>query len=282
MVGAAGSNIRVGSLAQAEEWSLVLLSQGIESAIVPPEQETPGAGGGWQIQIPSAHFGRAARILRQYKVENRMRALLPDRGRKLVFDWGNSWFFVLLGVVFGLSELPGSTLRTWGLMDRTAFLSGDWWRPLTAVLLHHDLPHLFSNMGIGLVFLGLAGGLFGTGLAILISFSAGALANIIGCLFHPGRYLALGSSGLVMGALGLLTSDAFFHSGTVGFPVRWAFRGIAAGLLLLVLLGFDPHPQTDVLAHILGFLIGLGLGVVSELISNPSSRSVPSAPNPPP
>jgi len=45
-----------------------------------------------------------------------------------------------------------------------------------------------------------------------------------------------------------------------------ALRGCAAGILLLVLLGFDPHPQTDVLAHVLGFFAGFFLGAASLLV----------------
>src|SRR4051812_14742912 len=179
MVGT-GSILPTRSRQQAEEWSLVLLSQQIESIV-----EHAEATGLWHLMVPSAQFGRAVRILRQYKIENRVRQFLPSDDRKLMFDWGNGWFIALLVGMFILNELSQGGLSAWGRMDRAAFLAGNWWRPFSAVLLHHDLPHLLSNAAVGLVFLGLAGGVFGTARAFFISFSAGVLANITGCLFHP-------------------------------------------------------------------------------------------------
>lgn len=264
MVGT-GSIIPTRSREQAYEWSLVLLSQGIESLA----DSTPETG--WHIELPPEDFGRALRILRQYKLENRLRRIVQPSGTKLRFDWSNTWFFVLLLVVFALSEMPGSTLREWGRMDRARFLAGEWWRPLTAVSLHHDLPHLLSNVGIGMFFLGLAGGVFGAARAILISLFSGIAANIAGCLFHPGGYLGLGASGVVMGALGLLTCDSILHRESTDTNLQRVSRGLAAGVLLLVLLGFDPHPTTDVLAHVIGFAFGLILGITTTLLSAPKS-----------
>ncbi len=244
---------------QAEEWSLVLLSQEIESIV-----EHTNENGLWQLTVSSAQCGRALRILRQYKIENRVRPLLPLTTQKLMFDWGNLWFFALLIAVFIGNEAAGGNLSAWGRMDSSAFFSGQWWRPATAVLLHHDLPHLLSNTVIGMLFLGVAGGLFGTGGAFLISFCSGVLANLGACWFHPGGYLALGASGAVMGALGLITSHSLFDRHSDGAVSQRALRGLAGGLLLLILLGFDPQPRTDVLAHVLGFSTGLLLGALSE------------------
>jgi membrane associated rhomboid family serine protease len=258
MVGA-NSIIPTRSRQQAEEWSLVLLSQQLESVV-----EQTNENGLWQLSVPSDQCGRALRILRQYKIENRVRPLLPLTGQKLMFDWGNLWFFAVLIAVFIGNETAGGNLTAWGRMDSTAFLSGQWWRPATAILLHHDLPHLIANAVIGMLFLGVAGGLFGTGRAFLISFSSGLLANLAACWFHPGGYLAVGASGAVMGTLGLITSHSLFDRSGDGTAPQRTLRGVAGGLLLLILLGFDPQPRTDVLAHVFGFSIGLLLGALTE------------------
>ena len=260
MVGAP-SIIPARSKAQAQDWSLVLLSQGIESAIEPPGEQSQ-----WEIEVDSAHFGKAVRILRQYLIENRKTPAVEPFGAKLVFDWGNIWFFVLLAVLFVLSLTAAPGLRDFGVMNKDAFLVGEWWRPFTAILLHHDAAHLAANMAIGMVFLGLAGGIFGAGRAFLISFSAGAIANLARCLFSSHPYEALGASGMVMGALGLLTASSVIHRESSS-RFHTAMRGTAAGILLLILLGFDPHPQTDVLAHVVGFIAGFLLGAASLLLA---------------
>lgn len=259
MVGAPGI-IPTRSKAQAQEWSLVLLSQGIESVMEPEEE-----GRQWRVEVEPANFSNSVRILRQYITENKR---IPPESRplpKLIFDWGNTWFFVLLVMVFISSAIMAPWLKPFGVMDKRAFLAGEWWRPFTAILLHNDPPHLIANVVIGAIFLGLAGGLFGTMRAFSISFAAAVIANITKCFLYSTPPPSLGASGMVMGALGLITASSVIQR-ELRDDYHTALRGCAAGILLLVLLGFDPHPQTDVLAHVIGFFAGLSLGASSLLI----------------
>ena len=257
MVGT-GSTIPARSKEQALDWSLVLLSQGIESELEPAED------GAWQIAVDENEFGRAAHVLRLYCLENRRRPESTVAPAKLVFDWGQTWFFALLMLIFALSETRFPMLRDFGRMDTSAFLAGEWWRPLTAVLLHHDAAHLVANVSIGMIFLGLAGGLFGTWRAFLISYASGAMAYLVGALAFGEKYHSLGASGMVMGALGLLTS--FSLANVDGLDRRkFGYQSVAGGLLLLVLLGFNPQPHTDVLAHLSGFFFGLSFGLLTAI-----------------
>src|SRR5688500_16356435 len=58
--------IPVKSERQAMDWSLVLVSQGIESTIERvPESDR------WQLSVPSGDYARAVQALRQYHVENK-------------------------------------------------------------------------------------------------------------------------------------------------------------------------------------------------------------------
>src|SRR6185503_18494373 len=143
MVGTS-STIPARSKEQALDWSLVLLSQGIESEI------EPGENGSWQIAVDETEFGRAARVLRLYRLENRRLPATPIEPAKLVFDWGQTWFFALLLLIFALSETRFPMLRDFARMDTKAFLAGEWWRPITAVLLHHDAAHLVANGTCGM------------------------------------------------------------------------------------------------------------------------------------
>ena len=118
---------------------------------------------------------------------------------------------------------------------------------------------------IGAIFLGLAGGIFGTMRAFWISFAGGVIANVTKCFLYANPPPSLGASGMVMAAVGLLTTSAMIDREVHDSRQR-ALRGCAAGILLLVLLGFDPHPQTDVLAHVIGFFAGFWLGAASLLV----------------
>lgn len=257
MVGT-GSIIPARSKEQALEWSLVLVSQGIES------QVEDGGDGRWLILLDPAEFGQAVRILRIYCLENRRRTDRPPIVAKMLFDWGNSWFFGLLIVLFGLSQTVAPGLPDFGMMG-PAFFHGEWWRPFTAVLLHRDAAHLAANAVIGIIFVGLAAGMFGRWRALALSYLSGAAANIIGSLMLGAEHRSLGASGMVMGALGLLSSFSLMDIDETNRR-KWGLRGAAGGILLLVLLGFDPQPRTDVLAHVSGYFFGFLFGTVTLLL----------------
>lgn len=245
------------SEAQAMDWSLVLASQDIQHAITRTED-----GHGWQLAIDSTDYQRAIQALRQYRKENKTPVWLQTLpGTGLVYDWRNLVWFVLLTVLFILGENHHGYLRAAGLMDSQAVRSGEWWRLFTAVLLHGDLPHLASNVSVGVILLGLAMGSLGSGPALLTAYLAGVGGNLAGLLIHAPAHRGLGASGMVMGALGLLTvhSFAFLKAGITAQQL--VIRAFLGGVLLLILLGLNP--DTDVVAHVGGFVSGclLGLGL---------------------
>lgn len=250
------------------DWSLVLVSQGIETVI----QRDPETGR-WQLAVNNPDLRQALQALRLYHTENRRRIwqhTLPWTG--LIFDWRSVAWFGLLIVIFGLCEGRFPHLREAGRMDNELVGQGQWWRLFTAVTLHGDLPHLASNTSTGVLLLGLAMGSFGPGLALLASFLAGVGGNLAGLLFYGGGHRGLGASGMIMGALGLLAvqSVALVRSGAA--PRQLLVRGIGGGLLLLVLLGTNPN--ADVLAHVAGFVSGCVLGGVLLLLPARWAQSV--------
>ncbi len=259
--GSAGipAGIPAASLPQAMDLSLVLVSQGIEATI---DHDVPGNS--WRLLVPETELSRAAEAIARYQEENRRdrwRQALPWTG--LVFDW-RCLIPLLLLVLFYLVEATGhGALRSVGMMNGAAVKSGEWWRLITAVTLHADLAHLAANLTSGLVLLGLAMGVFGPGLALVISLLAGVAGNAVGLTLYPEAYRGLGASGLVMGSLGLLSAQsvALWRQGLT--PRQLAVRAGLSGCLLLVLLGFSPDQNTDVLAHVAGFAAGAVLGVAA-------------------
>lgn len=247
---------------QALDWSLVLASQGIECTIERAVEE-----GGWRLVVDGNECQRAIQAIRQYKLENRLpvwRQELPWTG--LIFDWRNLAWFLLLGVIFLLGQTRYPHLAEAGMMDRQAVWSGQWWRLFTAVTLHRDLAHLASNAMVGILLLGLAMGSFGSGLGLLAAYLAGAAGNLAGLVLYSGRHYSLGASGMIFGALGLL-SGQMIGLLRAGLTVRQlALRGLASGFLLLVLFGLNP--ESDVIAHVGGFLAGALFGAALALRPN--------------
>jgi rhomboid protease GluP len=144
-------------------------------------------------------------------------------------------------------------------MDSSAVAHGQWWRLFTSVWLHGDIGHLAANAAIGVVLLGFAMGRFGVGPALAAACLTGAGGNLFAWAASTQVHRSLGASGAVMGCLGLLAvqSALMIRRGSA-HPRRWILGGLASGVLLFMLLGLSP--ETDVLAHLGGFISGILLG----------------------
>jgi membrane associated rhomboid family serine protease len=239
------------------DWSLVLVSQGIETTI---EQGEEGAG--WGLVVARQDFERAVRTLRLYRLENRgWPWQQPVFRQGLLFDWGSLAWVLLAGVFFWLSA--HGDLRSPGIMDGGAVARGQWWRLFTAIWLHGDLAHLATNAALGLVLLGLAMGRYGTGVGLLAAYLAGVGGNLIAGLLSLQTHRSLGASGMVMGSLGLLAVQSFSLWRQTPHAWKFILSGVCGGVMLFVLLALTPG--TDVMAHLGGFLCGLLLGALLNL-----------------
>ena len=235
------------------DWSLVLVSQGIEASIEYCEET-----GAWALGVPAADHDRALASIRQYRIENRRwpwqrEVPLPD----FVFDAGSLAWVVLNVCFYALSE-QDAHFRAAGVMDVAAISHGQWWRLFTAMFLHGDLAHLSTNAAIGFVLLGLVMGRYGTGVGVLAALLAGAAGNVLVWWLCAAPRAGLGASGLVLGALGLLAAQTVAAWRGSFRPPRVVIVGLAGGLMLFTLLGLSPG--TDVLAHSGGFVAGVGVG----------------------
>mgnify|MGYP003525935396 FL=1 len=114
---------------QAMDWSLVLVSQEIESTITHEEI--------WALLVAENDYARAIAAIELYEKENRgwnWRQRLPGTG--LIFHWAGIAPCLLFAAFFILSEQPHSALKPLGMMDSKAVSAGEWWRLFTAIYLH--------------------------------------------------------------------------------------------------------------------------------------------------
>lgn len=237
---------------RAMDWSLVLASQEIEATI---SQEN-----GWELLVGESDFERAQSVIALYERENRgwnWRKKLP--GTALIFHWGSFVPCLVLSAFFILSEAPNSSLKSLGVMDNAAISQGEWWRIFTAIYLHADASHLIANLTTGFIFFGIAMAICGPGRGLLAAYLAGAGGNLIGFLIYPELHRSLGASGMVMGALGVISVESLAAWRVIRLK-RIMARGVAAGALVLVLMGFSEG--TDIIAHVGGFCCGAVLGTI--------------------
>ena len=128
------------------DWSLVLVSQGIETTIEHTEDGTE-----WGLVVASNDYEQALSVIRQYRAENRHWPWRQQtRWPGFLFDWASVLWCLTLLLFYWYGENRAVDLRANGTMDNAAVLAGQWWRIFTAITLHADLPHLAANVSIGL------------------------------------------------------------------------------------------------------------------------------------
>ncbi len=249
---------------RAMDWSLVLLSQGIESTLAYDER-------GWSLQVSPAELSRALVVLDQYQRENRRWRWRRELWWPAApFHWGVVAWCALLALAFFWSETVPASAKALGEVDSIAVRQGQWWRLFTAIGLHADLSHLAANLTTGFLVLGLAMARWGPGPGLLFAWLGGVLGNLLSFLVHSAAYRSLGASGMVMAGLGLLGAASLRSLRHGESLSKWVVRGLLGVCLLFVLLGLDP--ASDVLAHLGGFLGGLLLGAGLVLLPEKFSQ----------
>ncbi len=240
---------------QAMDWSLALISQGIESTIEHSEEL------GWALMVADEQHALAEETIQRYRTENRGWRWRRQFQQHVGFNW-SALAWVLLMCVFFWAQNFSPHVQSVGVMDSAAVLRGEGWRLITAVCLHADIGHLAMNVTLGLLLLGLVMSRYGTGVGLLAAFLSGVGGNLATWMMFP-EHRSLGASGMVMGCLGLLAVQGFTFRRDP-YALKLALSGLCGGVLLFVLLGVDP--RSDVLAHFGGFVTGAILGSLLLLI----------------
>ena len=137
-------------------------------------------------------------------------------------------------------------------------LQGETFRAITALFLHSDARHLVGNMAGILIFGAPVINLSGFGVGPFMLLFSGTLGNLINAHFYKTAHLSIGASTAVMGAAGLL---AAFQITQRRKSTRFNnLMPIFAGAVLIAM--FSQGENTDVWAHVFGFLCGLGSGII--------------------
>ena len=260
------ARIAARSRRQAMDWSLVLASQGIEHAITGPNET------GWGLIVAVADHDTALAAIRLYRRDSQRwqwRKTISTNGA--IFD-GVSLAWVTLTVLFYWLSATRAGFREAGIVDGAAVAAGEWWRLLTAPLLHADVMHLATNALFGFILIGLAGGCYGTGLGLLAAFLAGVGGNVASWALHGKSMHGLGASGVVMGALGLVAVHSIAHLRKSPRAFRLLIAGLAGGVMLFTLLGLSPG--TDVASHLGGFVAGIAIGSLLAWLTPPPSGAI--------
>ena len=243
-----------------DELALVLRARGLQHAILPDHS---AGGRSFVLLVPAHLLHRAGHELDDYVKENSEPPAPPPAPRPRPSLWPGALAYVAVLAFVWQGQTGGALpkqLLPLGRVDSEAIRAGEWWRCVTALTLHLDVPHIVGNLVIGLSFGLFLSYLLGSGVAWLGILLAGALGNAANVLLRQPEHLSAGASTAVFGALGLITTASLLLRGhlRVGRWRRWA--PLAAGVALLGYLGMGEGERTDVAAHIFGFLAGLLVG----------------------
>jgi membrane associated rhomboid family serine protease len=220
------------------------------------------------LSVPAAFEHQALEELTKYAGE----ADAKQRAARIVIapppDLPHAgWGVVGFALVLGFTSV--ALARGYGPLDAFSAgeLAGDgvtrgqWWRAITALTLHRDPGHLLGNLLFGGWIGYFAGARLGYGLAWLATLLAAATANLFDAALGPPDYRSVGASTAVFAALGLLCALGWRERHAMGRRGFARLSPLVAGVILLGWTGSEGE-HTDLAAHGLGFLCGLGLGAL--------------------
>ena len=240
------------------EWITVLAAAGLDYRLSHP-------GGQWIVHIPLAEADPAWAELAAYEADDstQERVRMDTSKPRVESDdsWSPVWVAGML-IVFYAWIGPYShshALASGAAMDTDRFLAGEWWRTVTALTVHSGVTHLVGNV-VGLLLLGHAGcQTFGGGLGWLLILASGMVGNAAASWLHGSGHVSVGASTACFGALGILSAcQSTRKLRQHGFSTSiWSrmWVPIGAGFALLTLLGTGE--QSDLLAHLFGFVVGM-------------------------
>jgi membrane associated rhomboid family serine protease len=249
---------------QGHAHGLVVLAMGLSYCLAATAE-------GFRLLVEPAHVEAMREQLAKYDRESvgwPPRAAVPKPVlAHLALGTPVIWALVVATVFWAQTAWPDWLENRGALEPQALFVAGEWWRPLTALFLHGDLFHLWSNLFPGALVFAVVCATFGRWRGwLLLGLASTAGNTAVAALSFPGPYRSLGASTAVFAGLGLLTGRAVRQAWRSVLAGRWraVFVPLGAGLTLLALHGAGGV-RTDVGAHVAGFVAGLLAGALTRI-----------------
>lgn len=246
--------------AACRDRSLVLAAAGIPHQVL----HEPG---GSLIVVPAEYSAHAIEEISIYDEANPPVIRKPRKTVRYQNAMPGIVAYVL--IVCGVAWLAGESAfgENWlraGRVDGVLVRAGEIWRTVTALTLHSGLGHLAGNIVFGALFGLFAGRILGSGVAWFAIVLSGAAGNLLNTLLLAPDHRSIGASTAVFAALGIVAG--YVWRAKLMSQERWVYRNgpIVGGLALLMYTGTGDE-NTDIGAHLFGFLCGFGSGMLLTL-----------------
>ena len=227
----------------------------------------------WHIEVDLSDYEKAKNEIASYEKSGRIEKIHNKfahiRFQKV--DWIQLVMTLVLLAAFHvfIYEYDHMELIKAGRSSAAAITEGEFFRAVTALTLHGDYKHLFSNIFFGGIVLWALSTMTGTGIALLFALFTGFAGNVMNAFFYGSAHNSIGASTSVFGVIGVLAGLQFFDSFREKKLGRWIPFGAALGLLAML----GSSEKSDVLAHLFGFVAGVPAGVVFGALF--SKRNIP-------
>ncbi len=253
---------------QANTCGLVLTSSGILYSVRKGET-------GWHIMVSEADHENAIGAIRKYFDENQDFNLenrtIGFRYQKTFSGLWASLILLVCHIIFVVNNGDKTITRKFG-SSAADILDGEFYRTATSLMLHANALHLIGNMA-GIALFGTAVcSITGWGVGWFLILLAGMGGNLLNAFLFKTGHLSIGASTAVFGAIGILAGNTFFEKYQLGGRRIKAWLPIGGGLALLGFLGAGKN--TDITAHLFGFISGILIGAVyAYLIKYPLPKN---------
>jgi rhomboid protease GluP len=159
----------------------------------------------------------------------------------------------------GMSAMQpaAADLFRWGASSASAVVrDGEWWRLVTATVLHGGLVHLALNMWALWVAGTQVTRWFGNGQFLLIYWGSALAGSALSLHFSAQQAVSVGASGAVFGVLGALLAGVFQHRDRVPKALVTQLLTSQGAFVAISLVQGFTRPGIDNAAHIGGLLAG--------------------------
>jgi len=256
------------SRAECNELALVLAAQAIPSAV-------RWNGSAWVLSVPAKAINLARLELAAYSAESRSRASSHPAIAAVGRPWPGIAIYCAVLVLMALMApalVFGVDWLVIGRMDGGRMLAGEWWRPVTALMLHADAAHLLGNLLFGGLFAFSVSRYLGGGFGWLVIVLSGTMGNVANGFLAGSDHRSIGASTAVFAALAVLSAYLWRRGFPSNVSRRERLTPVIAGIGLLAFTG-TGGVNTDIGAHLLGFVVGFGAGLVIARIGVPTTRA---------
>ncbi|MBP5407425.1 rhomboid family intramembrane serine protease [bacterium] len=216
----------------------------------------------WQIEVDFSDYEKAKNEIAAYEKSGRIEKI-HNKFAHIRFQKVN-WTIFCATLIFlaafhvFIYEFDHLELIKAGRSSAAAITEGEFFRAVTALTLHGDYKHLFSNILFGGIVLWSLSTLAGTGSALILALFTGFAGNVMNAFFYGSAHNSIGASTSVFGVIGVLAGLQFFDGFREKKLGRWIPFGAALGLLAML----GSSEKSDVLAHLFGFVAGIPAGTV--------------------